>query len=68
MEKASLQKAKIEEQLADSDLYNNDDKDTLKQLLADQAYAQKELDDAETLWMEASEDYELMERKLNTVE
>ena len=34
----------------------------LKQLLADQAYTQKELDQAEELWMEASEEYEALSK------
>ena len=60
MEKLGAEKAKIEEQLADASLYDDENKDKLKQLLADQAYTQKELDQAEELWITASEEYEAL--------
>jgi len=60
MEKLTKEKQSIEEKLADVSLYEDDNKDQLKQLLADQAYIQKELDAAENEWMEASEALELV--------
>jgi len=64
MEKLGEQKAAIESKLADTDIYTDDKKDQLKDLLADQAYVQKELDDAEAQWLEASEEYETLDQKL----
>lgn len=58
MEKLSAQKQEIETKLADTELYQDENKETLKQLLTDQAYIQKELDEAEANWLEASEAYE----------
>ena len=55
LEKLDIEKNTIEEKLADSSLYEEENKEQLKQLLTDQAYIQKELDHAETNWMEASE-------------
>ena len=58
MEKLTIEKQQIEQKLADNNLYNEENKEALKALLADQAYIQKEFDDAEQLWLEASEEYE----------
>lgn len=58
MEKLAAEKQQIEQQLADNDLYNETNKDKLKAILADQAYIQKEFDEAEQQWLEASEEYE----------
>ena len=58
MEKLDLEKQAIQSKLADNDLYNDDNKDQLRQLLTDQAYVQKELDTAEAQWLDASEAYE----------
>ena len=58
MEKLTLEKQQIEEKLADTDLYIDSNKEKLKTLLADQAYIQKEYDEAEQQWLEASEEYE----------
>ena len=55
MEKLNQQKSAIEEQLADVSLYEEDNKESLKQFLTDQAYIQKELDSAEADWLTASE-------------
>ncbi len=55
LEKLDGEKSTLEEKLADPDIYNDDNKDLLKQLLTDQAYIQKELDQAESDWMDASE-------------
>ncbi|MEM7359018.1 MAG: ATP-binding cassette domain-containing protein [Pseudomonadota bacterium] len=58
MEKLSAEKQAVEEKLADNNLYNDENKDRLRQLLTDQAYIQKELDAAEAQWLDASEAYE----------
>ena len=55
IEKLEQEKQEIEQQLANTELYQDEHKDKLKQLLTDQAYVQKELDQAENDWMEASE-------------
>jgi len=58
IEKLSLEKNTLEQKLASADLYNEENKDLLRQLLTDQAYMQKEFDKAEADWLEASEAYE----------
>ena len=58
MEKLSVEKETNEAQLADTTLYSDDKKEQLKQLLTDQAYIQKELDQAEADWLAASEEHE----------
>ena len=58
MEKLELEKQTIQNKLADNDLYNEENKDQLRDLLTDQAYLQKELETAEAQWLEASEAYE----------
>jgi ATP-binding cassette subfamily F protein 3 len=58
MEKLDLEKQEIQSKLADNDLYNDENKDQLRKLLADQAYVQKELDAAEAQWLDANEVYE----------
>lgn len=60
MEKLGETKQELESQLADAQLYNEENKEKLKQLLSDQAYTQKELNDAEADWLEASEEYEAL--------
>lgn len=55
MEKLNTEKSLIQEKLSDANTYNDEHKDTFQQLLTDQAYIQKELDQAESDWMEASE-------------
>jgi ATP-binding cassette subfamily F protein 3 len=64
MEKLEIEKQKIENQLADNDLYADENKDQLKQLLTDQAYIQKEMDQAEFEWLEASQQYEELNASL----
>ena len=64
LEKLSLEKEQVESQLADTDLYTDENKPRLKQLLTDQAYVQKELDNAENDWMDATEAYENMSQQL----
>lgn len=65
MEKLGGERAAIETQLADTSLYSDDNKDKLKQLLSDQAYLQKELDQAEADWLEATEAHEELSESLN---
>lgn len=55
MEKLTAKKTALETQLLDNNIYNDENKDTLKALLADQAYIQKELTEAEDSWMNALE-------------
>lgn len=64
MEKLGDEKQTIETALAEPDLYSDENKETLKQLLTDQAYLQKELDQAETDWMAASEAHETLSLSL----
>ena len=68
MEKLGEQKQDIEEKLADTDLYSDENKDKLKQLLADQAYVQKELDQAEADWLDATEQHETLSEQLKSTE
>ena len=68
LEKLNTQKEEIEAQLGESELYNEENKERLKDLLTDQAYLQKELDQAESDWLSASESYEDMLNKISKVE
>ena len=68
MEKLGDQKQDIEEKLADTDLYSDENKDKLKQLLADQAYVQKELDQAEADWLDTTEQHEALSEQLKSTE
>jgi len=63
MEKLNLAKDKIDEQLADSSLYEDANKDKLKQLLQQQAENGQQLGEVEEAWMEASEALETMENE-----
>lgn len=65
MQKLTANKNDIEQQLANTELYNDENKEQLKQLLTDQAYIQKELDSAEEDWLAASESYERLQQSLN---
>ena len=67
MEKLNIDKTTLDEKLADSELYADEKKDQLKQLLADQAYLQKEMDSAEAEWLEASEAHEILSKELNLI-
>ena len=58
IEKLNKAKSQIEAKLADNDLYNEENKDTLNQLLGDQAYTQKELDHVEEEWFSVQEELE----------
>lgn len=64
LEKLGAEKQTVEEQLADTELYNDDNKDKLKQLLTDQAYLQKELDQAEIDWLDATQKHEDLSKLL----
>ena len=64
IEKLTIEKESIDNQLADNELYNEENKDKLKQLLADQAYTQKELDQVEAQWLEALEEHESLSKNL----
>jgi len=64
MEKLGDEKQTIENALAETDLYSDENKDKLKKLLTDQAYLQKELDQAEADWLTASEEYETLSASL----
>ena len=55
------QQQTIEQSLADSSLYEADNKDQLKKLLAQQASIKQQLQQAEEDWMEAAEALELAE-------
>jgi len=58
LEKLGIEKQNIEDRLSNNEIYNDDNKDQLKQLLTDQAYLQKETDSAEAQWLDATEAYE----------
>jgi len=60
MEKLGKEKDAIESHLADSEIYSDENKGKLKQLLTDQAYIQKELDQAEADWIKSSEEHEAL--------
>ncbi|MDG1904123.1 MAG: ATP-binding cassette domain-containing protein [Arenicella sp.] len=59
MEKLNIKKAEIETRLADNELYEDGQRELLKQLLTDQAYIQKELDQVEEEWFAVQEEIEL---------
>ena len=48
----NARKSEIDARLADQDLYQADDKETLKTLLLDQAYVARELEQLESEWLE----------------
>jgi ATP-binding cassette subfamily F protein 3 len=68
MEKVGAERGAIETQLADTELYSDENKDKLKKLLTDQAYLQKELDQAEADWLQATEAYEELSQSLKASE
>ncbi len=65
MEKLSSEKASIEEQLANTELYEDANKEKLKKLLTEQAYVEKELHEVEEQWMLLSEEYEELHQQLS---
>lgn len=58
LEKLTEKQAELESQLADASIYEEANKDQLKQCLADKAHIDTELEEVEMAWMEASETYE----------
>jgi hypothetical protein len=56
--------AGIELQLADSELYNNDSSDQLKELLLNQAQHQKTMNNAEEQWLQLEEQLQAAEQDL----
>jgi len=64
MEKLGAEKDAIDTQLADPEVYSEENKEKLKKLLTDQAYIQKELDQAEADWLAASEEHESLSANL----
>lgn len=58
LDQLHLKQQKIEESLADPDLYQQDNKNKLKQMLLEKRNIDNALEDIEMQWMEASEDYE----------
>ncbi|MFT6407913.1 MAG: ATP-binding cassette subfamily F protein 3, partial [Arenicella sp.] len=64
MEKLGAERSNIETQLADSELYSDEQRNKLKKLLTDQAYLQKELDQAEADWLQATEAHEELSASL----
>lgn len=65
MEKLSQTIADIDEKLADSRLYDSENKSTLTELIATQANAKSELEDVEVSWMEHQEELEQLEQEFN---
>jgi ATP-binding cassette subfamily F protein 3 len=61
MDKLQTQLSQLESQLADNDLYNESEKDRLKQLLAEQAEVKTALETTELEWFEATEALESAE-------
>ncbi len=55
MEKLNLKKSEIEAKLADNSLYEEERRDELRDLLTDQAYVQKELEQVEEEWFGVQE-------------
>ncbi|MGB0663127.1 MAG: ATP-binding cassette domain-containing protein [Pontibacterium sp.] len=64
LDKATEALAEIETQLADNSLYDDSNKDKLKQLLAEQARLTQESEQTEEAWMEAQEALEALEADL----
>jgi ATP-binding cassette subfamily F protein 3 len=57
--------AEIDEKLADSSLYDSENKSTLTELIATQANAKSELEQVELDWMERQEELEQLEQEFN---
>ena len=68
LEKLEDRRKKLDAQLSDTDMYSEENKDKLKELLADQAYLQKEHDEAEAQWLKFSEEYEQLDNSLRQAE
>ncbi len=56
IEKLNIKKAQIETRLADNELYEEAQREQLKQLLSDQAYTQKEIEQMEAEWFAVQEE------------
>ena len=65
MQQLQDQLAKLEETLADSELYSDANKDTLKTLLAEQASLRSENDDVEERWLGLQEEMEVLEAEMD---
>jgi len=59
MQELSSSKESLEEQLADNDIYSEDNKDNLKKLLEEQGQVESRLQQVEMDWLEVSEELEL---------
>ena len=64
LDKLNQQKADIDEQMSDSDLYSDSNKNKLTGLLKEQAELQKQISQVEEEWMAALEQLEALENKL----
>ena len=64
MQKFSDQLTQIEEQLADSKLYDDSNKEKLKKLLAEQASLREQNDETEEQWLAIQEELEALETEL----
>jgi len=64
MQKFSDQLTQIEEQLADSKLYDDSNKEKLKKLLAEQASLREQNDETEEQWLTIQEELEVLETEL----
>ena len=62
MEQLTSEKNSLDNQLADNQLYEEKFKEKLKDLLSQQAKVQKQLEQAESDWMEASEQLDTLEQ------
>jgi ATP-binding cassette subfamily F protein 3 len=63
IEKFNQEKTAIQEQLADSRIYEEQNKTKLKQLLEEQALVDKQLQQLEELWLAANEELEALENE-----
>ena len=64
MQKFSEQLARIEEQLSDTSLYEESNKEKLKKLLSEQATLQEQNDDTEEQWLVIQEELEALETEI----
>jgi ATP-binding cassette subfamily F protein 3 len=65
MEMLSQSIATIDDKLADSSIYEAENKSQLTELIATQAKAKSELEEIEAIWMEEQETLELLEQEFN---
>ncbi|WP_461537206.1 ATP-binding cassette domain-containing protein [Spongorhabdus nitratireducens] len=64
LEKVQEKLASVEEALSSSDIYQDENKDKLKALLADQTELKRQEEETEESWMEAMEAYEELKAEL----